>query len=70
MDAELFDCTGAECIACGDEEGVMVLQEEEGEFGEGGGFADAVYADDADYVGGGGGGGGDGAEEVEGCGWG
>ena len=49
--AELFDGAGAECVAGGDEEGEVVLEQEEGEFGEGGGFADAVDADDGDCVG-------------------
>ena len=55
------------------------MEQEEGEFGEVGRFADAIDADDGDYVGAGwsgegveaGGVGGevDGAEEVEGGGW-
>ena len=51
MDAELFDGAGAEGVAGGDEKGEVVLEEEEGEFGEVGGFADAVDANDGDYVG-------------------
>lgn len=33
VDAELFDGAGAEGVAGGDEEGEVVLEEEEGEFG-------------------------------------
>lgn len=51
VDAELFDGAGAEGVAGRDQEGEVVLEEEEGEFGEGGGFADAVDADDGDGVG-------------------
>ena len=51
MDAELFDGAGAEGITGGDEEGEVVLEEEECKFGEVGGFADAVDADDGDDVG-------------------
>ena len=51
MDAELFDGAGAEGVAGGDEEGEVVLEEEEGEFGEVSGFADAVDTDDGDNVG-------------------
>lgn len=76
MHAELLDGAGAEGIAGGDEEGEVVLEEEEGEFRKGGGFAYAVDADDGDDVGSplcGGGEGGrgardaaNGAEDVEG----
>lgn len=76
--AELFDGAGAEGVAGGDEDFEFVLKEEEADFGEVGGFADAVDADDGDYVGaavleGESGGVGDGldfAEEVERGGWG
>lgn len=53
--AELFDGARAEGVAGGDEDAQVVLQEEEGEFGQGSGFADAVDADDGDCVGTGGG---------------
>lgn len=70
VDAQLFDGAGAEGVAGGDEEAEVVLEEEEGEFGEVGGFADAVDADYGDCVGAGGGagegwGGGDGVDGVE-----
>lgn len=48
--AELLDGAGAEGVAGGDEELQVVLEEEEGEFGEVGRFADAVDADDGDYI--------------------
>ena len=64
MDAELFDGAGAESIAGGDEEGKLILEKEEGEFGEIGGFPDAINADNGDDVGTG-----SGRGEIEG-GWG
>ena len=51
MDSELFYGAASEGVAGGDEDAEVVLEEEEGEFGEGGGFADAVDADDGDGVG-------------------
>lgn len=47
----MFDGAGAESIAGGDEDLEVILEEEEGELGEVCGFADAVDADDGDYVG-------------------
>lgn len=49
--AELLHGAGAECVAGCDKEGEVVLEEEEGEFGEVGGFTDAVDSDDGNYVG-------------------
>lgn len=74
VDGELLDGAGTEGVAGGDEDLVLVLQEEEADLGQVGGLADAVDADDGHDVGaglaeGGGRGGGDGvdlAEEVEG----
>lgn len=66
--AQLLDGAGAERVCSRDEDAVVVLEEEEGDFGEVGGFTDAVYADDGEDVGAGRGrvGLGDFAEEVEG----
>ena len=49
--AKLLDGAGAEGVAGRDEDFESVLEEEEGDFGEVGRFADAVDADDRDYVG-------------------
>jgi len=49
--AQLLDGAGAEGVAGGDEDAEAVLEQEEGDFGEVGGFADAVDADDGDDVG-------------------
>jgi hypothetical protein len=49
--AELLDGAGAEGVSGGDEDAMVVLEEKEGDFGEVGGFADAVYADDGEDVG-------------------
>lgn len=77
--AQLFDGAGPEGVARGDQDAEFVLQQEEGDFGEVGGFTDAVDADNGDDVGAGvlvevergrGGDGLDFAEEVEGCCWG
>lgn len=73
VDGELLDGAGAEGVAGGDEDLVLVLQEEEADLGEVGRLAHAVDADDGDDVGaglaeGGDGGCGDGvdfAQEVE-----
>jgi hypothetical protein len=67
---QLLDGAGAERVGGGDEHAVVVLQQEEGDFGEVCGFADAVHADDGEDVGACAGGvyGGDFAEEVEGVG--
>jgi hypothetical protein len=66
--AQLLDGAGAEGVGGGDEDAVVVLQEEEGDFGEVCGFADAVDADDGEDIGAWGGAVcvGDFAEEVEG----
>lgn len=51
VDGELLDGAGAEGVAGGDEDFVLVLQEEEADLGEVGGLADAVDADDGHDVG-------------------
>lgn len=51
VDAQLLDGAGAERVGGGDEDAVVVLEQEEGDFGEVGGLADAVYADDGEDVG-------------------
>lgn len=51
VDGELLDGAGAEGVSGGDEDLVLVLQEEEADLGEVGGLADAVDADDGDDVG-------------------
>ena len=51
VDGKLLDGAGAEGIAGGDEDFVFVLEEEEANLGEVGGFADAVDADDGHDVG-------------------
>jgi hypothetical protein len=68
VDAQLLDSAGAERVGCGDEDAVVVLEQEEGDFGEVCGFADAVDADDGENIGARGGGVCvlDFAEEVEG----
>ena len=48
---ELFDGARTECVTGSDEDGEVVLEEEEGQFGEIGGFSNAVDADDGDNVG-------------------
>ena len=80
VDTQLLDGARAEGVTGRDEDFEVVLEKEEGEFGEVGGFADAVNADYRDYVGAGFrrngvegrrvGDGGNGAEEIEGGGWG
>ena len=71
MDAKLLDSAGAEGVAGGDEDAVFVLQEEEADFAEVGGLADAVDADNGDDIGSwgrGSCGGTNGAEKVQGSG--
>jgi hypothetical protein len=51
VDAQLLDGARAEGVCSGDEDAVVVLEEEEGDFAEVCGFADAVYADDGEDVG-------------------
>lgn len=65
VDAQLLDGTGAEGVGGADEDAEVVLKEEKSNFGERGGFADAVDTDDADDIGARGVGGGDGAQEIE-----
>lgn len=50
VDAQLLDGARPEGVAGGDEEGEVVLQEEEGEFAKVGRFTHAVDADNGDHV--------------------
>ena len=54
MHAELFNRTRAECVAGGDEQGKVVLEEKKREFGKACGLADAIHADDGNNIGAGG----------------
>lgn len=60
MYLELLNCTRAECVTGGNEQGEVVLKKKKGEFGKTGGFADAVDTDDGNNIGAGRGG-----QEVE-----